>query len=80
MISDRMVIKWRKRRGDKWVPEDRLRATLPGALVLVPCSILFSGLVTQYVQGTTGLVLNMILLFMNGLGVSPWFCFLVPDR
>lgn len=65
-----MVIKWRKRREGKWVPEDRLRSALPGALVMVPCSILFMGLVVQYIEGTTGLVLCMILMFMNGLGVS----------
>lgn len=69
-ISDRMVIKWRKRRGNVWVPEDRLRAALPGAAVMVPCSILFSGLVTQFVPGKVGLVANLVLLFTNGLGVD----------
>ena len=59
----------REKRGGVWVPEDRLRATLPGALVMAPCSILLSGLVTQYVRGTPGLVLNLVLLFVNGLGV-----------
>ena len=55
------------------MPEDRLRTTLPGAMVMVPCSILFSGLVTQYIKGNVGLVLNLILLFLNGLGVRQLF-------
>ena len=70
MISDRLVVKWRKRRGSQWVPEDRLRATIPGALFLVPVSILACGLVIKYVDGTLGIVLNCICLFMNGLGVD----------
>ena len=65
-----MVIRWRKKRGDKWVPEDRLRATMWGAGLLVPCSILFSGLTTQYIPGTLGLVLNLVFFFMNGIGVD----------
>ncbi|KIP04583.1 hypothetical protein PHLGIDRAFT_129402 [Phlebiopsis gigantea 11061_1 CR5-6] len=69
-LSDRMVIRWRKKRGDKWVPEDRLRATMWGAGLLVPCSILFSGLTTQYIKGTVGLVLNLVFFFMNGIGVD----------
>lgn len=69
-LSDRQLKKWRARRGDIWVPEDRLRATLFGAAVLVPCSILLSGLLTEYVHGTLGLVLNCLCLFMNGLGVN----------
>jgi hypothetical protein len=68
-ISDRTVVKWRKWRGGKWVPEDRLRATLWGATALVPLSILGSGLLTQFVEGRIGLVLNLVCLFVNGLGV-----------
>ena len=68
-LSDRVVIAWRKRRGGVWVPEDRLRATLWGAAVLVPMSILLSGLTTQFVPGTLGIGLNLVWLFMNGVGV-----------
>lgn len=69
-LSDNMVKKWRKRRGGEWVPEDRLRATLFSAAVLLPLSVLGSGLATQFVGGPTGLVLNLICLFFNGVGVS----------
>ena len=68
-----MLIKWRKRRGDEWVPEDRLRASLIGAALFVPCSVLFSGLVTRYVDGPVGLVLNCVCLFVNGIGVRTSF-------
>ena len=67
-ISDRLVIKYRKQRG-RWVPEDRLRATIPGALVMVPVSMVLCGLTTHFVEGHLGLGLNCIWLFMNGLGV-----------
>ncbi|GJE88175.1 MFS general substrate transporter [Phanerochaete sordida] len=69
-LSDRIIVKWRKRRGGTWVPEDRLRAALSGAAIMVPCSVLFSGLVTQFVPGRLGLVLNLGALFVNGLGVD----------
>jgi len=69
-LSDRLVVYYRKRRGGVWYPEDRLRAALPGALILVPLSVLFSGLLTEYVPGTLGLVLNLVCLFMNGLGIN----------
>jgi MFS family permease len=52
-----------------WVPEDRLRATLGGAVFFVPLSVLLSGVFVTYVPGTTGLVLNLICFFFNGLGV-----------
>ncbi|TFK65161.1 MFS general substrate transporter [Pluteus cervinus] len=68
-LSDRIIIRWRQKRG-KWYPEDRLRATLLGALVFTPLSILFCGLLTEYVPGTLGLVLNLICLFFNGIGVD----------
>lgn len=72
-MSDRMVVKWRKRRGpDVWVPEDRLRACLWGAGVFVPLSVLLSGLTTQFVPGTLGIVLNLVWLFMNSIGVCAY--------
>lgn len=60
----------RKARGGAWCPEDRLRITYIGTLFLVPLSILFSGLITRYVDGRLGLILNLICLFANGLGVD----------
>ncbi|KAJ7244204.1 MFS general substrate transporter [Mycena haematopus] len=70
MISDRVVIKWRKRRGGEWVPEDRLRATLFGAATLVPLSIVLCGVITHFVPGPLGLSLNLFCFFLNGLGVD----------
>ena len=69
-ISDHNIQKWRKNRGDKWVPEDRLRGTLFAAAVLVPLSVLAIGVITQYVEGRLGLTLNLVFLFFNGFGVS----------
>ncbi|KAJ7039126.1 MFS general substrate transporter [Mycena alexandri] len=70
MLSDRMVIKWRKLRGGEWVPEDRLRATLwPGA-TMVPLSVVFCGLITTYIPGPLGLTLNLISFFLNGIAVD----------
>jgi len=69
-ISDQVVVRWRERRNGHWVPEDRLRAALPGALLLLPLSVLLSGVFTHYVPGTTGLVLNMMCLFISGLGAD----------
>ncbi|CAA7261029.1 unnamed protein product [Cyclocybe aegerita] len=69
-LSDQVVIRYRKDRGGIWYPEDRLRATIVGALVFVPFSVLFSGLLTEYVPGKVGLALNLICLFINGVGVD----------
>ncbi|KAF8888325.1 major facilitator superfamily domain-containing protein [Infundibulicybe gibba] len=69
-ISDKIVVKWRQRRGGVWYPEDRLRATLVGAMFLVPLSVFFSGLLSQFVGGKIGLILNLFCLFVNGIGVN----------
>lgn len=55
------------------MPEDRLRAALLAAGVLVPVPILVSGLVTRYVPGTLGMGINLACLFINGVGVSPCY-------
>jgi hypothetical protein len=68
-ISDVVVIYYRKKRGGIWVPEDRLRVTLLPALTLVPLSVLLCGLTTRYIPGSTGIAINVVLLFMNGIGV-----------
>lgn len=72
-LSDRTVIRYRKLRGGVWVPEDRLRTTVIGGLVLVPMSVLLSGVFTTWVGGTAGIVLNLLMLFVNGIGVSARF-------
>jgi hypothetical protein len=68
-MSDRVVVQWREKRNGRLVPEDRLRAALPGALILLPLSVLLSGVFTHYVPGTLGLVLNMVCIFVSGIGV-----------
>ncbi|CAK5262229.1 unnamed protein product [Mycena citricolor] len=70
-MSDRIVIKYREKRGGVWVPEDRLRGSRIGAATLVPLSVLGSGLVTQYgPDGMLGLALNLCCFFVNGVGVD----------
>ena len=64
-----MIKKWRKKRAGKWVAEDRLRATLSGA-VLIPLSTGLFGVVNAYVDGDTGLALCLACLFINGIGVG----------
>lgn len=70
-LSDRIVVKYRAKRGGHWVPEDRLRASMLGAIALVPVSVFMSGFVTQFVEGSKwALTWNLCCLFVNGLGVS----------
>ncbi|KAK0186140.1 MFS general substrate transporter [Armillaria mellea] len=70
-LSDRAVILSRKKYGaDSWKPEERLRAALIGTLIPVPLSVLLSGLITRYIDGTLGLVLNLVCFFVNGVGVD----------
>ncbi|KAG6375873.1 major facilitator superfamily domain-containing protein [Boletus reticuloceps] len=54
-------------------PEDRLRAVWIGALVLVPISMILSGFTTAYVDGTVGLVINLVCFFTTGVGVDMIF-------
>jgi hypothetical protein len=68
-LSDHVIIKWRKLRMGKWVPEDRLRAALLATGVLIPVPILASGVVTKYVPGTLGMGINLACLFITGVGV-----------
>jgi len=69
-ISDITVGQWRQKRQGVWVPEDRLRKTWIGALVLCPLAILASGLLTTFVGGPIGLGLNLLCLLSNGAGVD----------
>lgn len=66
-VSDKIVIKYKRIRG-YWYPEDRLRASFSGAFL--PFSVLASGLITKYIPGTIGLALNLVCLFISGVGVS----------
>jgi len=73
-LSDRSIVSWKAKRGGQYVPEDRLRSTLFGACFCVPVSILLSGIVTTYVDGHLGIILNIICLFINGIGVDLVLC------
>jgi len=68
-LSDATVEKRKAAHNGIWVPEDRLRVILIGGL-FVPLSVGLSGLVTTYIAGPLGLVLNLLCLFMNGVGVD----------
>lgn len=72
-LADRAVIKGRLRRDGKWVPEDRLRVTLYGALILLPLDLLVFGLTVRFVPGKVGLVVCLVCLFVNGAGVRARF-------
>ncbi|GJE88177.1 MFS general substrate transporter [Phanerochaete sordida] len=73
-LSDAIVVAMREKRGGVWVPEDRLRATAFGGLVLAPLSVVASGAVTQYADdGMWMMLLNFFCLFLNGFGVAAVF-------
>jgi len=78
-LSDIVVRRWREKRKGVWFPEDRLRATWIGGLFMVPLSVGASGLITTYVGGPIGLSLNLLCLFVNGMGASP-FSYVFPLR
>ncbi|KAI0694205.1 major facilitator superfamily domain-containing protein [Cytidiella melzeri] len=71
--SDRLVVSLRNRRGGVWVPEDRLRATLLGGIILAPFSILVSGMATQFLNGNLSIIINFVCFVFNGIGVSVVF-------
>ncbi|KAJ8588633.1 MFS general substrate transporter [Rhizopogon salebrosus TDB-379] len=68
-LSDSVVKKWRMRRGGVWYPEDRLRVAWIGGF-MVPLSVGASGLLTAYVGGPIGLSLNLLCLYINGMGTD----------
>ncbi|KAF9528274.1 major facilitator superfamily domain-containing protein [Crepidotus variabilis] len=69
-LSDKKNIQWRAKRNGTWCAEDRLRATIPGALFYIPLSTVLSGIFVTYVAGPVGLTLNLLCLFLNGFGVD----------
>ncbi|KAG2040362.1 major facilitator superfamily domain-containing protein [Suillus americanus] len=69
-LSDIIVRRWREKRRGVWCPEDRLRATWIGGLIIVPLSVGASGLIATYIGGPMGLALNILCLFANGVGVD----------
>ena len=69
-VSDHIIIKWRRKRKGVWYPEDRLRANIVPLALMIPLSLLAFGLVNKFVDGSLGLVLSLLCLFVNGAGVS----------
>ncbi|KAF9443138.1 MFS general substrate transporter [Macrolepiota fuliginosa MF-IS2] len=65
--SDKIVIRYKRQRG-KWYPEDRLRASFFGSFL--PITVIASALVTSYVPGLLGLVLNLALLLCMGISID----------
>ncbi|KAJ3776869.1 major facilitator superfamily domain-containing protein [Lentinula raphanica] len=51
-------------------PEDRLITAVFASTTLVPLTVLGVGLTTVYVQGTIGVILNAMFLFVNSVGVT----------
>ena len=70
LISDRTVIWWRTKRNGTWYPEDRLRASLLPLALIVPLPVVAFGFINEFVDGSLGLGLSLVCLFINGVGVS----------
>jgi len=69
-LSDYYIIQGERSRGGIWLPEDRLKAVLPGMAIFCPLSVLGYGFTTQLVRGNVGILLNCFWLFLNGVGVA----------
>jgi hypothetical protein len=68
-LADIAVIRGRNRRQGKWNPEDRLLAAIPGALLIVPFSLIAFALSIVFIPGKVGLTISLVCLFFNGMGV-----------
>ncbi|KAF8499333.1 MFS general substrate transporter, partial [Hysterangium stoloniferum] len=69
-LADIAIIRGRRRRQGKWIPEDRLLATIPGLLLLMPCALIILALSISFVPGGIGLTISLVCLFFNGMGVD----------
>ncbi|SCZ90003.1 BZ3500_MvSof-1268-A1-R1_Chr1-3g01717 [Microbotryum saponariae] len=68
-MADHTLKVWLKKRKGVYVPEDRLRATLLGGGLVLPCAVLALGWVIDLGSGKVGLAFTVILLFVNGVGL-----------
>ncbi|GAA6038819.1 hypothetical protein JCM8097_002911 [Rhodosporidiobolus ruineniae] len=75
MWADWTLKHWLKKRNGVYVPEDRLKATLIGAGLVLPGSVLALGWVLDRVGGKVGLAWTIVLLFVDGVGLM---CILTP--
>ncbi|KAF8521415.1 major facilitator superfamily domain-containing protein [Hysterangium stoloniferum] len=69
-LADSAIINGRTRRHGKWLPEDRLMATIPAALILLPVSLIGFAYTTSYIPGQVGLGIVLLCLFVNGMAVD----------
>lgn len=76
LISDHTVMRWRKKRKGIWYPEDRLRASLIPLALIVPLPVVAFGFINTFVDGSLGLGLSLLCLFINGIGV----CIFIMER
>ncbi|KAL4951063.1 major facilitator superfamily domain-containing protein [Aspergillus filifer] len=83
--ADYVARKWYERRGEVFVPEDRLYAAVPFLGIVIPICMLIYGWSVDKAFG--GLALPIVFMFLQG--VSQLFCFpslntycldVVPDR
>ncbi|GAA6050843.1 hypothetical protein JCM3770_005734 [Rhodotorula araucariae] len=75
LYADWTLRRWLTRRGGHYYPEDRLRASLIGGAVVLPCSVLALGWVLDKGSGKAGLAGAVVLLVINGIGLM---CVLTP--
>ncbi|GJJ15289.1 hypothetical protein Clacol_009565 [Clathrus columnatus] len=69
-IADATVVRGRKRRHGRWYPEDRLLATVPAGLVLVPFALIIFAYTITYIPGKLGLWISLTCLFVSGMGAD----------
>ncbi|KAF8521615.1 major facilitator superfamily domain-containing protein [Hysterangium stoloniferum] len=69
-LADMAVVRGRHRHQDKWNPEDRLLAAIPGALFVTPCALITFGFTVVFIPGKLGLTISLVCLFFHGMGVD----------
>ncbi|BGP43508.1 hypothetical protein JCM10449v2_007543 [Rhodotorula kratochvilovae] len=77
IYADWTLRRWLKHRGGHYYPEDRLRASLVGGAVVLPCSVLALGWVLDKGSGKAGMACAVVLLVINGIGLM---CVLTPSN
>ncbi|KIJ23886.1 hypothetical protein M422DRAFT_39390, partial [Sphaerobolus stellatus SS14] len=68
-MSDTTVKRWIIKRNGKFVPEDRLNASLIAGSIITPISTLAVGFTMQYWTTPGGLAVSLGLFFCNGIGL-----------
>lgn len=68
-VSDATVKRWIAKRNGKWVPEDRLNASLISGGIITPVVTLAVGFTMQYWTTAAGLAVSLVFLFLSGVGL-----------